>query len=441
MQMSNRTMFFWNRLEPMNNRLFSSLRPLNSSITNTHMWHRRQAADPYVRARAIDGLRSRAGYKLDQIIDEFPMVAVPGSSVLDLGGAPGGWTQILVKRCIKQESIVDKEKENESINQDMLHISSENIIESNKKIYEEMDEEIDEEMDEDMDEDMDEEIEELEFNEDKDMVYNADSKDTQNINIPNENNEKKIKHITRRNKRYIGQGKVVTVDLLPIIPIKNATVLQGDMTTKESQARIWSQFTGKPEMHYMIYADIAAKGDNVKIYRMIDSVFSDMAHSFSGNPSKDNVTVLSLCELALDVASTPGMLRKGGSLICKYFECAEAPIFRSLRLDPVFRSVVSFKPDASRQTSSESYFICRGFKPRKAQQERRLNRIDWTNVSAKEAQILSLHSNNDSPSSGRRPPSPPAKKSVGGKKMLQKKRKRELNDKNVQEALEDALWL
>lgn len=61
------------------------------------LWLQRQLNDPYVAAARRDGYRSRAAYKLIEIDDKYHLLK-PGNRVLDLGAAPGGWTQIAVKR-------------------------------------------------------------------------------------------------------------------------------------------------------------------------------------------------------------------------------------------------------------------------------------------------------------------------------------------------------
>jgi 23S rRNA (uridine2552-2'-O)-methyltransferase len=60
-------------------------------------WLKRQLNDPYVAAARRDGYRSRAAFKLIQLDDRFHMLK-PGSCVVDLGCAPGGWTQVAVAR-------------------------------------------------------------------------------------------------------------------------------------------------------------------------------------------------------------------------------------------------------------------------------------------------------------------------------------------------------
>ena len=61
-------------------------------------WLQRQLNDPYVSAAKSDGYRSRAAYKLIEIDDRFHLLR-KGARVLDLGAAPGGWSQVAVQRC------------------------------------------------------------------------------------------------------------------------------------------------------------------------------------------------------------------------------------------------------------------------------------------------------------------------------------------------------
>jgi 23S rRNA (uridine2552-2'-O)-methyltransferase len=60
-------------------------------------WLERQLNDPYVTAARQQGWRSRAAFKLLELDDRFHLIR-KGVRVLDLGAAPGGWTQVAVKR-------------------------------------------------------------------------------------------------------------------------------------------------------------------------------------------------------------------------------------------------------------------------------------------------------------------------------------------------------
>ncbi len=61
------------------------------------LWLSRQLNDPYVAAAAAEGFRSRAAYKLLQLDEKFRLLR-PGLRVVDLGAAPGGWSQVAARK-------------------------------------------------------------------------------------------------------------------------------------------------------------------------------------------------------------------------------------------------------------------------------------------------------------------------------------------------------
>jgi 23S rRNA (uridine2552-2'-O)-methyltransferase len=64
---------------------------------SSNRWLARQLNDPYVRRAKAEGLRSRAAFKLSELDERFKLLK-PGMKVVDLGAAPGGWTQYAVGR-------------------------------------------------------------------------------------------------------------------------------------------------------------------------------------------------------------------------------------------------------------------------------------------------------------------------------------------------------
>lgn len=64
---------------------------------SSKLWLERQLNDPYVMQAKRDGFRSRAAYKLQEIDDKHRFLK-QGMVVVDLGAAPGGWSQIAAKR-------------------------------------------------------------------------------------------------------------------------------------------------------------------------------------------------------------------------------------------------------------------------------------------------------------------------------------------------------
>lgn len=64
---------------------------------SSKLWLERQLNDPYVAKAKREGYRSRAAFKLLEIDDKYRLLK-PGMTVVDLGAAPGGWSQIAAKR-------------------------------------------------------------------------------------------------------------------------------------------------------------------------------------------------------------------------------------------------------------------------------------------------------------------------------------------------------
>ena len=64
---------------------------------SSKLWLERQLNDPYVAQAKRDGLRSRAAYKLIEMDDKHHFLK-RGATVVDLGAAPGGWSQVAAKR-------------------------------------------------------------------------------------------------------------------------------------------------------------------------------------------------------------------------------------------------------------------------------------------------------------------------------------------------------
>lgn len=66
------------------------------TISST-LWLQRQLNDPYVMRAKKEGLRSRAAYKLIEMDERYHLLKT-GQKILDLGAAPGGWSQYAIKK-------------------------------------------------------------------------------------------------------------------------------------------------------------------------------------------------------------------------------------------------------------------------------------------------------------------------------------------------------
>jgi 23S rRNA (uridine2552-2'-O)-methyltransferase len=64
-----------------------------SRSKSSQRWLQEHFSDPYVKKAQAEGLRSRAAYKLEELVERDRLLK-PGMVVVDLGAAPGGWSQV-----------------------------------------------------------------------------------------------------------------------------------------------------------------------------------------------------------------------------------------------------------------------------------------------------------------------------------------------------------
>ena len=82
---------------PIGRKLAVKLKRTDKRSTGQQAWLLRQLNDPYVAAAKAQGYRSRAAFKLIELDDRHHLIR-RGMRVLDLGAAPGGWSQVAVQR-------------------------------------------------------------------------------------------------------------------------------------------------------------------------------------------------------------------------------------------------------------------------------------------------------------------------------------------------------
>ncbi|MDP3744761.1 MAG: 23S rRNA (uridine(2552)-2'-O)-methyltransferase RlmE [Methylotenera sp.] len=197
-------------------------------------WMLEHLNDPYVKLAQKDGYRARAAYKLMEIDDKDKLIK-PGMTIVDLGSAPGSWSQVAVQRLK-------------------------------------------------------------------------------------------------------GHGKVIALDILDMQPIGGVTFIQGDFR-EESVLRLLEE-----------------KLNNVQV----DLVIADMAPNISGVKDVDQAGAAYLTELALDFCRE--RLKPSGNFLVKVFIGAGFDeVIKNMR--PMFDKVVTRKPKASRDRSSEVYLLGLGRKP------------------------------------------------------------------------------
>jgi 23S rRNA (uridine2552-2'-O)-methyltransferase len=78
-------------------RLHVTVKSAGKRKLSSKLWLERQLNDPYVAQARRDGWRSRAAYKLIEMDDKYRLLK-PGQVVVDLGAAPGGWSQVAARK-------------------------------------------------------------------------------------------------------------------------------------------------------------------------------------------------------------------------------------------------------------------------------------------------------------------------------------------------------
>jgi 23S rRNA (uridine2552-2'-O)-methyltransferase len=131
-------------------------------------------------------------------------------------------------------------------------------------------------------------------------------------------------------------GLVVGLDILPVkaLSLPNVTVKQADIRQIDVAALLSG--TGRPAF---------------------DVVTSDIAPNLSGIKDVDNANIYDLYRAVMDVVERG--LKKGGNVVIKLFV---SPDLREMakELKPLFAKVATFKPEASRDVSSEVYLVALG---------------------------------------------------------------------------------
>ncbi len=72
---------------------------------SSHRWLREHFNDPFVKKAQAEGLRSRAAYKLEELLDKNRLIR-SGMVIVDLGAAPGGWSQLAARALGGQGRVI-----------------------------------------------------------------------------------------------------------------------------------------------------------------------------------------------------------------------------------------------------------------------------------------------------------------------------------------------
>jgi|TARA_B100001063_G_C16671018_1_gene506331 23S rRNA (uridine2552-2'-O)-methyltransferase len=136
--------------------------------------------------------------------------------------------------------------------------------------------------------------------------------------------------------KIIVQGKILSIDIKDMKPIKNVKFLKSDILKNDTKKEIFEYFQSK-----------------------LDIIISDMAADTTGNKSLDSIRTNQLC---LDIINlSKDILKPKGVLVSKLFMGEDFIEVKNMAKS-IFETVNFFKPNSSRKESKETYLHCKVLK-------------------------------------------------------------------------------
>jgi len=132
--------------------------------------------------------------------------------------------------------------------------------------------------------------------------------------------------------KIITSGKIMSVDIREMDPLKNVEFLKGDITEKDTKLAIIQYFKSN-----------------------LDVIISDMAADTTGNKSLDSIRTNQLCADVINFSRD--ILKPKGVLVTKIFMGEDFLEVKKLAKS-IFKKVNFFKPESSRKESKETYLHC-----------------------------------------------------------------------------------
>lgn len=354
--------------------LVSSLYPRrNSSNVShaSHQWLQRQSKDPYVRFAMLAGYRARSAFKLLEIQERYQLLT-PTNFVIDLGCAPGSWIQVCKDICYTKAQL-STFKHTKHYNQyeslwkqvDISTPSATILPHSSSSSFSSSS--------------FSREQPPLRTRKRVSVLALAAESGPYTSHL---SQEKSIDS-TSAGPRFSSSlsSSLATVPLMPrligidldyVEPIEGAILLKGDFT-KEYVRRyiqsIWKSTVVSRTITDSRNTNTSDDQDN----GFVDTVLSDMAHSFHGDNGLDSIRQINLAWRALLFAlnvlrnePTHSVKTKYSSaahhrgsitsFVVKVRHCDEYTVFRSA-LGNLFHIIHEVKPPASRTESAETYLV------------------------------------------------------------------------------------
>ncbi|KAH6074983.1 hypothetical protein HBI67_022360 [Parastagonospora nodorum] len=295
----------------------------HASSSSSTRWKSRQGKDFFAREARVQGLKSRAAFKLLELNEKHKLFK-PGQTVVDLGFAPGSWSQVAVNRTNPNGRVIGIDLIPAQPPRGVSTIQGNflsTVIQDEVRAY----------------------VRDPEL-----------GRPRKNVSAKDEDG------VTEEDLDEMERG---------YIDIERQAHLEGVTTEPMGQPAAYIEADAAPK------ARLSLKERDARHGRAVDVVLSDMSEPWdqtagfykkslsdpyfrmmntSGNAFRDHAGSMDLCMAALTFSYDT--LKTGGHFLCKFYQGTEEKAFET-KLKRLFASVHREKPDSSRTESKEAYFV------------------------------------------------------------------------------------
>ncbi|OJJ50440.1 hypothetical protein ASPZODRAFT_126302 [Penicilliopsis zonata CBS 506.65] len=296
-----RIMFYFFRPKKLSPRPFITARQ-SSSSSSSKRWQSRQLKDQFTREATVQGLKSRAAFKLLQI-DEKYRIFRSGQTVVDLGYAPGSWSQVALNRTQPGGRVLGVDIIPAQPPKGVSTIQG-NFLSPEIQTYV------------------------------REFLRDPDRGRPRNSNLVRESHQAELDQqdqIQKMDAYFDDYG--VPKDTYNLSTMDSEIERTVDVVLSDMSAP-WLQTTG-----------FWKRSLSDPYHRMMNT---------TGVSFKDHTGSMDLCQAALEFSFQT--LKTGGHFICKFYQGIEDKPFE-LQLKQSFAKVYRLKPKSSRSESKEAYFI------------------------------------------------------------------------------------
>ncbi|KAF2711621.1 FtsJ-domain-containing protein [Pleomassaria siparia CBS 279.74] len=295
----------------------------HASSSSSTKWKSRQGNDFFVREAKVQGLKSRAAFKILEMNEKYKLFK-PGQTVVDLGFAPGSWSQVAVNRTSPNGRVVGIDiiptqppKGVSTIQGNFLSPS----IQAEVRAY----------------------VQDPDLG--RPRQERSSAADSEGLS------EEDLEQVERG---YIDHERTANLQGVDAEAIEQPQLDQ-DSGTGSKKLSLKERDKLKGRVVDVVLSDMSEPWDQTTGFykKSLSDPYSRMMNT-SGITFKDHVGSMDLCMAALTFSFDT--LRTGGHFLCKFYQGAEDKALET-KLKRLFAKVHRDKPESSRSESKEGYFV------------------------------------------------------------------------------------